>query len=68
MNNFTRKLILIIIGILLIIIGLFLTFGILVSSLKEGDDFYGFFISFGLIGVGIFCLTRGIKIKKKFND
>lgn len=45
------------------IVGCILTFGILISSLKEGDDFYGFFISLGLVGIGIFCLLKGIKIK-----
>lgn len=60
-----KKLILIITGVILLIAGLFTTFGILVYSLKENDyvGFYGFFISFGLIGIGIYSLVRGINQK-----
>jgi hypothetical protein len=47
------------------LIGPFLTFGILVYSLKEDDKngFYGFFISIGLISLGIYILVKGIKLK-----
>ncbi len=57
----------ILIGIVLILLGLFLTFGITVYSLKEQDNngFYGFFISFGFIGLGVYCLLKGIKRNKK---
>ena len=53
------------IGIILILLGLFLSFGITVYSLKENDNngFYGFFISFGFIGYGIYCLLNGMKSK-----
>lgn len=61
------KIILIIIGIGILLLGLFLTFGILVYSLKEKDNdvFYGYLISTGLIVLGIYLLVRGLKIKLK---
>lgn len=65
MNNLGLKILLIIIGIIIISIGGLLSFGILISSLKEGDDFHGFYISFGLIGIGLIFIIKGIKIKNR---
>jgi hypothetical protein len=67
MKKLTIKILLISGGLGLILLGLFLTFGILVYSLKEKDKngFYGFFFSFGLIGIGIYILTNGIGLKLK---
>jgi len=58
---------LILTGIAVIFIGLFLSFGILVYSTKENDSsgFYGFFISFGFIALGIFQFFRARKITRK---
>jgi hypothetical protein len=52
-------------GIVIILLGLFLSFGILVYSLKENDNygFFGFIVSFGLIGLGISLLVKARKIK-----
>jgi hypothetical protein len=52
-------------GILIILLGMFLTMGILVYSLKENDNygFFGFIISFSLIGFGIALLVKAKKIK-----
>ena len=62
-----KKLILIIFGVLILISGILLTFGILISSIKENDNegFYGFFISIGLIILGIYSFIRGLKINPK---
>lgn len=56
----------ILIGIALILLGLFLTFGITVYSLKEEDnnEFDSFFISFGFIGFGVYNLLNGVKRNK----
>ena len=56
----------ILIGIVIILLGLFLTFGITVYSLKEQDNngFYGFIISFTFIGLGIHLLMKVIKRNK----
>ena len=57
------KIISTILGVALIVFGLFLSFGILVYSLKEKDNegFYWFILSFGLIGLGVFIIIKGWK-------
>ncbi len=57
----------ILIGIVLILLGLFLAFGITVYSLKEQDNngFYGLIISFTFIGLGIHLLLKVIRRNKK---
>ena len=59
------KIILLLIGILLLVLGLFLTFAIFVYSLKENDNggFYYLIFSLGLVALGIHCLVKSIKIK-----
>jgi uncharacterized membrane protein len=58
-----NKVILVVSGILILIFGLFLTLGILISSLKENDneDFYSFLISISAIIAGIYFIVKGIK-------
>jgi len=59
------KISLLLAGIVIILLGLFLTMGILVYSLKENDNygFFGLIISFGIVGLGIYYLVKGIKTK-----
>ena len=59
-NDKTTLVVQTLIGIVLILIGLFLTFGIIVYSLKEHDNngFFGFFISLGLTCLGIYFLWK----------
>jgi len=58
------KAFLILLGIFLLIAGLFLTFAITVYSLKERDSsLYGFFICIGLIVAGIICIVTGLRKK-----
>lgn len=59
MNNRERNLIWIILGLLLIIIGSFVSFGILVYALKEGDTFYSLAITLGVVGLGVLLVIRG---------
>ena len=63
----SMKIILIILGIGLILFGIFFTFGILLSSFKENDNtgFYDLFYSFTIIGIGTFCIFKGVKHKVK---
>ncbi len=58
------KILLIIIGIGLILLGFYLTFGILVYSFKEKDNdvIYAFCISAGIIIIGIYSIVRGRQI------
>jgi len=63
-NLFQRKIImrtlLVLIGITMILLGLFLSLGILISSVKEKDNngFYYFSLSLGLIVLGIYFVKR----------
>lgn len=58
------KILLIIIGIGLILIGLYLTFGILVYSFKEKDNdvLYAYCFSAGIITIGIYSIVKGRQI------
>ncbi|MBL4654791.1 MAG: hypothetical protein JKY33_03100 [Bacteroidia bacterium] len=59
------KIIKIIAGLSLMVLGLLLTFGITLYSLKENDNngFYGFILSFSLIALGGFIVIRTWKLK-----
>jgi len=61
------KIILVLVGILLILAGLFLTFGIWLSSAKEenGEGYYGFIFSFGLVGLGVYCVVKSVKLIRR---
>jgi|GEM_PF-2240465 hypothetical protein len=59
------KVLLIVTGIVFIIIGLIISFGLIMYIAKEKDKygFFSFIITLPLIMLGIYCLRRGIKIK-----
>jgi uncharacterized membrane protein len=64
------KILLIIIGSGLILIGLFLTFGITVYSLKEQDNdvLYAYCISAGMIVSGVYSIVKGRQITSKESE
>jgi H+/Cl- antiporter ClcA len=55
-----KKVLYIITGILLTLLGLFLSFGILIYSLKEKDNygFWGWSLTFTMIICGIFLILK----------
>jgi hypothetical protein len=63
------KFLLILSGILILLTGLFMSFGILVYSLKEKDNngFAGLMITSTYLSAGVYCLIKGIK-RKPQND
>ncbi|MFN8166120.1 MAG: hypothetical protein U0X76_08125 [Bacteroidia bacterium] len=58
--TFEMKTVYVVIGVLLILAGILLSFGIVISSVKEGDEsgYIGLLISFAMIGFGIYNLIR----------
>jgi uncharacterized membrane protein len=58
------KILLIIIGIVFILVGLYLIFGITVYSLKEKDNdvLYAYCISGGAIIIGLYSIVKGRQI------
>ena len=65
-----RKIILILAGLFLTLLGLFLTYSLFIYSGKEKDDSmnYLFIVSFAIIFSGIYILTKGIKKKKTIKE
>lgn len=65
MKNIEYKILLILISILLVLIGLYLSFGILISTLKEGGDrsYNGYLLSTGIILLGVYFFVKGVRNK-----
>ncbi|MDD4994143.1 MAG: hypothetical protein PHR83_18135 [Paludibacter sp.] len=62
-----RKIIFLFVGGFITIIGLFLTFGIIIYSGKEKDNSMNYLlvVSFAILFSGVYILTKGITKKKE---
>ena len=60
------RIILLVLGVTLIVFGLFLSFGIMFSSLKEGDEnyFINMTLPSGILIVGIILFFKGKRMPK----